>query len=363
MEKATLRKKVKDLSVLLEISKALVLEKYLSSLLNLIMKEVTRVMGAERSSLFLVEEEKKELYTYIAQGPEIKRIRLPLNEGIAGYVATTGKVLNIKDAYKDSRFDRAVDKKTGYRTKTILCVPMNNHKGEMIGVIEVLNKKRGYFTQYDESLLTALASQAAVAIENAKLYEDQEKLFKSLISTLAAAIDARDPVTAGHSERVTKYCLNIGEALKLGRTQLKILEYAAGLHDVGKIGIRDNVLSKPGKLTPEEYEIIKKHPVYTREILDKIYFSREQVDIPADAAAHHEKLDGSGYPRGLKDGEISQLARIIAVADVFDALVSYDRPYKPALLVKKALEILQAGTGRQFDAEIVDLFIKKKLYE
>lgn len=362
VEPKALRKKADDLAILLKLSMAMTASGDLDSLLNLIMAEATRLVGADRSTLYLINEQTKELWSYIAQEIEIVEIRMPTGRGIAGYVARTGRTLNIKDAYRDPRFNPEIDERTGYRTRTILSVPMVDHEGKLVGVIEVLNKKKGTFTRYDESLLLALASQAAICIENARLHEDREKVFKSLIKALTAAIDARDPATAGHSERVTHYSIKIGRALGLKAEDMKILEYAAWLHDVGKIGIRDRILQKPKKLTKAEYEIIRQHPIYTREILAKIYFPDREKAIPLIASSHHESIDGSGYPLGLRGKKISRLSRIIACADVYDALTSCDRPYKKAVPIRKALKILKDGAGRYLDTKVVHTFIDEKLY-
>jgi hypothetical protein len=161
-----------------------------------------------------------------------------------------------------------------------------------------------------------------------------------------------------------KYELNIGLALRLNATEMKIIEYSALLHDVGKIGVPDTVLLKSEKFTKEEYDIMKSHVLITKEILSKIFFPEEYKDVPQIASLHHEFLDGTGYPFGLKEHEIPLLARIVCIADIYDALISYDRPYKPPLTQQDALNILKnmAQEGK-LDAEIVDLFIEKKLYE
>jgi HD-GYP domain-containing protein (c-di-GMP phosphodiesterase class II) len=150
-----------------------------------------------------------------------------------------------------------------------------------------------------------------------------------LIKTIVATIDARGPVTSGHSERVARYSLALGKTMDLNREELGILEYAALLHDVGKIGIRDEILSKPGRYTPEEYEAVKRHPIISKDILEKAYFTGNQKQIPFLASSHHEKLDGTGYPLGLRADQIPTIARIIAVTDVYDPPVSHDTPSQP----------------------------------
>jgi len=352
----------KDLEAVLEVSRAMMMEKYLDRLLALIVSKATEVLEAERSSIFLVDNDTQELWSRVAQAAEISEIRFPWDKGIAGSVVQNRQLINITDAYQDSRFNPAIDKRTGYRTRTILCAPLINHKNEVTGALQVLNKKDGVFNEHDESLITAFSAQAAVAIENAQLYQEQEYTFRQFLKTITATLDARDPVTAGHSERVTRYALNLGKAIGFSPEELKTLEYAALLHDVGKIAVRDDVLLKPGKLTPEEFAKMKSHAVKTKEILENMFIGREVREIPHIASAHHEKIDGSGYPFGLKGEQISRAAKILGIVDVFDALVAEDRPYKKAMSLEQALSILEQDKGTKFDAELVDLFKNKQLY-
>jgi len=361
---ATSAKKVRDLEALLDLSRQMVATRDLNTLLDLVLRQATSLLEAERSSLFVLDEEARELWTTIAQELAGHTIRVPVGKGIVGHVAELKTPLRIDDAYADPRFNREVDRETGFRTRSILCCPMLNHEGRCTGVLEVLNKRGGgIFDEYDEGLLEALASHAAVAIENSRLYEEKETLFRSVVQTLAAAIDARDPVTAGHSERVTQLALNIGRALEMDGEEMRSLELAALLHDVGKLGVRDDVLLKADRLTDDEYASMKEHAVFTDRILSSIEFPAGLREIPRIASLHHERVDGQGYPHGLHAHEIGEIPRILAVVDVFDALVSWDRPYSKARSVEEALEILESGRGTQFDGRIVDLFVAKKLYQ
>jgi len=358
-------RKVDDLNSLLEISAAMNSEKDLSSLLDLIVSETTKVLQAERTTLYLYDRENGELWSLIAQGDGMGEIRLKLGQGLAGYVAESKESIKIDDAYSDHRFNKDVDKKTGYVTRNMLVVPLLNLNDGIVGVMQVINKKGDdAFTEGDMELLHALATHAAVAIEKQNLYEENEKFFKSIVKVLAAAVDARDPVTAGHSERVGKYSKRIAQALGIDGDALKLVEYAAYLHDVGKIGVPDAVLNKPGRLDAEEFARMKSHAVRTREILSEAYFPYELKEIPGVAGRHHEKLDGSGYPDGLAGDAIDRISRLMAIADIFDALVAQDRPYKPAMPREKAFSILreEARNGK-LDSEIVELFIGEKLYE
>ncbi|MFC1545548.1 GAF and HD-GYP domain-containing protein [Gemmatimonadota bacterium] len=329
----------------------------LDELLDLIITRITEVMAADRSSLFLIDWETRELWSKVAQGVRFMEIRFPMDLGLAGAVATSGTCLNIPDAYHDDRFNQDFDKKTGYRTRSVLCVPMTNKEGERIGVIQVLNKKSEEpFDEDDEELLCALANQAAVAVENSQLYEDQKKSFISFVETLSTAMDARDPITAGHSSRVTLYSLAIGEELEYTEKQLEVLNAAALLHDVGKIGVPEVVLFKDGRLTDEEYKVIQTHALQSLKILDKIHFVREQKEIPMMSATHHERLDGSGYPLGLRGDDIPEAGRVIAVGDIFDAITSR-RHYRDRMEFLKVLSILDAeAENNHIQAEFVDAF-------
>jgi putative nucleotidyltransferase with HDIG domain len=328
----------------------------LDRLLDLIMSKTTEVMQADRSSLFLIDWDTEELWSKVAQGVRYMELRFSMDQGLAGAVAVGGEVLNIPDAYEDSRFNKEWDKKTGYRTRSVLCCPMTNKNGDRIGVIQVLNKEDGEaFNKQDEELLCALAGQAAVAIENAQLYEEQKLSFVSFVETLSTAMDARDPITAGHSNRVTAYSVAIGEEIGYSDKQLEILNVAALLHDIGKIGVPEVVLFKDGRLTDEEYEIIQSHARHTLNILDKIHFDREKNEIPMMAATHHERLDGKGYPLELTDDDIPEAGRIMAVGDVFDAITSR-RHYRDRMEFLKVLNILDEENGTHFQPEFVEAF-------
>ncbi|MDW8055891.1 MAG: HD domain-containing protein [Elusimicrobiota bacterium] len=336
------------------------------SLFNYVVHSISELLSAERSSIFLVNSDTNVLWTIAAEELEIKEIVLPIGQGIAGYVAKTGEVVVINDdVYNDPRFLPIVDHKTGFRTKTTLCAPIYDKKGNIIGVIEVLNKKskRG-FTNYDVNLLKLFCLQLGDVIISVQLYNQLQMLLESLLKSFAAAIDARDPTTKGHSLRVMKYALNIAKEMKLPENDVKSLQYAAILHDVGKIGVPDSILLKADKFTPEEYEVMKKHVEITREILSNIYFPPEFKNVPAVACSHHEFMDGTGYPEGLNKEKLSLLSRILCVADIYDALISYDRPYKPPYTQQEAIKIMykMADEGK-LDKEILDLFITKKLYQ
>ncbi len=339
---------------LLQVTQSIASVLDLDSLLFKIMDVVRATLKADRCTVFLLDRDKNELWSKVAVGLD-KEIRFPADKGIAGHVASTGEVLNIADAYADDRFNPEIDKKTGYKTRNMLTMPMRNNLKEIIGVFQVLNKFDGPFTKNDEELLQAISSIAASSIENAQLYDELNKSFISFIETLSTTLDARDYITSGHSRRVTLYSVEIARLMRLSKKEIDLVRYAALLHDIGKLGIPEMVLFKNKKLTEEEYEIIKRHATLSNSILSKIHFQSHLRDIPKLASSHHEKVDGTGYPKKLKGEQIPLGGKILAVCDVFDALTSR-RQYRDRMAIEKVIEILEEETGTAFEPYVVYQF-------
>ena len=232
------------LLALVKIGQAVAAEKDIDKLMKTIAEEARNAVQADRCTVFLYDKDTDELWSKVALGLGDHEIRFNASQGIAGSVFRTGEIINIKDAYSDERFNKEIDAKTGYVTKTILCMPIRNIEQEIIGVFQILNKMGGYFTQEDEDILISIGSSAGISLENAKLFRRQQELleeqrivFDSFISTLAASIDARDKITSGHSTRVRMYATLIAEAFGMEQKDLEIIQKAAALHDIGKIGI------------------------------------------------------------------------------------------------------------------------------
>ena len=353
---------------LVKISRSITALTDIDELLRVIAEETKNAIQADRCTVFLWDKDSDELWSKVALGLDSsKEIRFPADKGLAGYVVKTGESLNIVDAYNDSRFNPEVDLKTGYRTKTILCMPITNNNREIIGAFQVLNKIDGVFTKNDEDLLVAIGGSASIALENAQLfdkqlqmYHEQKLLFDSFIDTLAIAVDARDKITAGHSTRVRLYSTLLAQEIDMAPKEVALLEKAAILHDIGKIGIRDSVLQKDGKLTDEEYKHIQEHVRITHNILNRIYMSQDFRIITEMACSHHEKWDGSGYYRHLKGEEITLGGRILAVADVFDAITSR-RHYRDKMPIVNVINILIKDSGSHFDKSLVDTFLNISL--
>lgn len=455
------------LIALVEIGRTLRACDGLDSCLCGIAELTSRMFGAERSSIFLYDGETDELVSRVAEGlDESHEIRFPATKGLAGHVARTGETLNIADAYEDPRFNPQSDRQTGFRTRAVLAAPLFGHDRKVIGVLQVLNKiGGGRFEEEDEQLLEAVAGQCAVVLDNARLMNDLDTVFETFIDAASQAIDQRDPTTAGHSRRVTRYTLNLARAVhysdappfrdrSYNRKTIRQLRYAGLLHDFGKIGVREAVLCKVNKLHPGfdqavenriarayerrktdflldavkrgdadcdrvrehveamdrecedtiglvhamnasgarieggeerlrrlfgeglltreefaflsigkgnladyEWEEMKSHAAKSYQVLRRITWPEDLVEVPRIAHGHHEKLDGTGYPLGLKADEIHFDSKMMCVADIYDALTSSDRPYKKAMTHERAMAILREEVRRgALDGDLVELF-------
>jgi putative nucleotidyltransferase with HDIG domain len=348
--------KIKQLNTLIELSAIINSSLDIAEIRKRAIEPATELVNAEASSLLFIDEETGELYFDVAigeKGEKVKTIRLKKGEGIAGWVAAHHQSLIINDVQSDSRFFKGADEKSGFVTKNMLCVPVKT-KQKPVGVLQAINKKDTAFNNEDLDILTALSNQVAVAIENARLYDELRETFYATVHALAETIEKRDPYTGGHTKRVMNYSLAIGRMMGLSKKDMVNLKLAAILHDIGKIGIRDNVLLKTEKLNHDEFENIMMHTVYGAEILNYV---RQLKDIIPGVKYHHEKHDGSGYPDGLKGNDVPLIARIIAVADTFDAMTT-DRIYRKGLSFDAAFEELKNHSGLQFGPDVVNAFFK-----
>jgi HD-GYP domain-containing protein (c-di-GMP phosphodiesterase class II) len=487
---------------LLEIGQALSVSKNLDDLLNLILTGSRQVTASDAGSIYLIDrtqEDRAELIFKIAQNDSVanlalREFRMPITtESLAGYVATTGRSLNIPDAYSlepslPYQIDRRFDRDFNYRTVSVLVLPMRNQEGETIGVLQLINPKHAPeqnisaenaltatrpYCLWEEQVVTALASQAAISIERNHLQESIEELLSGFVRASVRAIEARDPSTSGHSERVAALTVrlaieahaeNSGSLSNIFFTdrQLQEIRYASLLHDFGKVAVPESILQKEKKLYPSqlqgnhqsepdcphcqlqaqldielqaklerlhhhwqlvqnlnepqvtaqrlanvdsiaqdlqemaswkyrdllgqwqpvllateieqlliprgtlssaEREQIQLHVVHTYDFLRQIPWTKNLQNVPSIASSHHEKLDGSGYPGGLKEAEIPIQSQMMAIADIYDALAASDRPYKPRLSVERSLEILQQeAQERKLNQDLLDLFRQRQVY-
>lgn len=241
--------------------------------------------------------------------------------------------------------------------RSFICCPIIC-EGKSVGLLAVDNlKSKRQLQQSDVSLLMGIAPMLGISIRNADLLQTKERQFHSTLEVLAATIDARDPLTAGHSEKVTEYAVGICETLNISEEETERIRVASLLHDYGKIGVPDSILKKEGRLTEEEYDIVKTHTRKTQNILEGINFEGIYHNIPAIAGAHHENIDGSGYPLGLKADDIPLGALIISVADFFEAITS-KRHYREPMPTAIAYQLLRQEKGSRFDPQIVEAFIR-----
>ncbi|HVP18896.1 MAG TPA: HD domain-containing phosphohydrolase [Spirochaetia bacterium] len=514
-----LKAKESENTELLNVGIALSAERDNDKLLDYILRQLRQITRADAGTLYLLDRDEKsgkqQLIFKIAQNDSNPRdyTRVPpmrlSKKTISGYVASTGESLNIPDAYqippgREYGFNVDYDKSTGYRSKSMLTVPMKDHKGEIFGVVQLINRKTDFslkisteevdrivvpFPQEIEQLVLSLASQAAVSLENNRLYHDIDTMFEGFVDASVTAIESRDPTTSGHSGRVAMYTVNLAKAVARAGTgpyrgisftpqHMKEIRYASLLHDFGKVGVREHVLVKAEKLYPHQHELVKWRFRYIRqamlfglmkrrfasvlqdgkdgylrlkeeidrkeaeylaeidrylkaidtankptvlyaeplpildEIRNKIFkdeqdeipyltddecnklkipkgsldkkerdqindhvsetykflqmipWTKELHDIPAIAWGHHEKLDGSGYPRKITANEIRPQTRMMTVSDIYDALTASDRPYKPAVKPQEALDILNLEVkDKKLDPELVRIFIEAKIWE
>ncbi len=345
-----------------------------SEMLDLILKEVRKLARAEAGSLYVLEKGKLRLAVVQNDRVPARQISEALlnrefgltNDSLAGFVATGGEVMNIPNTYMlpagtPFRINREFDAATGYRAKSILAIPLKCPDGQCIGVLELFNRleqdgKIGAFPESKGSATFSLAAMAAVTIHNAQLQEQLKKSNLDTIIRLSVAAEFRDNETAAHLRRLSHTSALIAQAMGLPRKQVDVTRFASPMHDVGKIGIPDAILQKPGPLTSEERKIIEEHPAIATEILGDPL--NELVDAArAVALTHHERWDGNGYPMGLAGDQIPIIGRIVGLADVFDALVT-KRCYKEAYPWGKALDIIREEDGNHFDPAVVKAFFE-----
>ncbi|MBI2412640.1 MAG: GAF domain-containing protein [Deltaproteobacteria bacterium] len=320
------------------------------------MEAITSIMRAEAGSLLLVDEKNKQLYFEVAlgeKGDKIKEVRLNIGEGIAGWVAKHGRPLVINDVARDRRFQSNVDKKSRFTTRDMVCVPVRI-KGKVIGVLQAINRIGGTFEKEDMRLFQLFSNQVAIALDNARLYEEIRETFHATSEALAEAIEKRDPYTGGHTKRVFEYSLAIGKHMEMTPKSLEILKLSAVLHDIGKIGIEDRILRKDAPLDADEAAMMRLHPQYGAEIMKHV---PQLKDIIPGMLYHHERIDGQGYPRGFKGDQIPLIARIISVADTYDAMTT-TRPYRKGLPPEVAIAELKKYIGVQFDGKVVEAFMR-----
>jgi len=334
-----------------------------SLILNVILDQILLQLGTDAAVILLFNPIEQVLEYANGRGfhtGALQRTRLPFGEGYAGRAALGRKLVHIPDlrTRKTDFLRSPTFSQEGF--VSYFGVPLIA-KGEIKGVLEVFHRASFKATTEWLNFLEMLAGQTAIAIDNATLYQGLQLsnvelmlAYDATIEGWSRALDLRDKETEGHTQRVAKASMNLAQAMGVNDAELVHVRRGALLHDIGKMGIPDSILLKPGKLTGEEWAIMYQHPIYAYKMLSPIGYLKPALDVPY---CHHEKWDGTGYPRGLKGEQIPLAARIFAVVDVWDALTS-ERPYRKAWSPAQAFEYIREQSGRHFDPKVVEVFLE-----
>ena len=345
-----------ELNDLIKISDKISSTGNLKSIASLVARLSCKLMHSDASVLRILDENTNTLVSKGAYGVRKALVYdrpVEVGEGISGRAAALLKPQSTSGINgKDKSY--AAELK-GNRLSSVLAVPIS-FQGKALGVLTTYSEKRNLKLDSEEiKLLSAFASEIGIAINEVKLYENIHLNYYNTIRALVLAMEAKDPYTKGHADRVTKYSIELAQYLKFNEDDIEVLRYAGEVHDVGKIGISDLILNKPNWLTACERQVIQEHPVRGAQMIEPLKFLGQVMPL---VKYHHERYDGSGYPEGLRKDKIPVMARIIACADAFDAMTS-DRPYrKRKLTVDEALLEIKKNSGSQFDPRIANLFIK-----
>jgi HD-GYP domain-containing protein (c-di-GMP phosphodiesterase class II) len=340
-----------ELALLYDLSIKLSAQPDLERICAIVADEVQSVLPVKNLSILLADAKTGTLRSMIAVGRDGRRhppFQLDPEQGISGRVAQSGQPLIVCDVEQDSGFAPV-----SYPITSLLCVPMTLGR-KTLGIINISDKPDGKeFTTYDLKLIMAIAAEAAVALENARLFFEIKDLFLSTVKSLVMAIDAKDPYTHLHSLRVSEVSAILSEEIGLPALEVEQIKLAGLLHDVGKIGVPEQVLLKPDKLNHHEWEAMKQHPLHSVQILEQV---KQFSHIVKWVRHEHEHYNGNGYPDRLKGDAIPLPSRIIAVADAFDAITS-DRYYRKGRSEETAVDVLQKDSGIQFDPEVIRAFV------
>jgi len=334
-------------TVLAKVGEGLSSLENIDTFLSLILETVTDAFEAQTGALLILDEKSKQFRIEAVVGQNTNRIKKIGNEQ---FYEMVDEYLKVREPVVIG-IDAEVNPFAKFFSLPIMYAPLSLHDNIMGMIIISGRDSVAGFTEEEKSLILNISLQTAVAIENAKLNEDAEKTYFETISALAMAVEAKDPYSRGHSERVAQFCVQIAKELNLSEDDMTTLRDAAKLHDLGKIGITDQVLRKGGPLDPQEVEMMKRHTIIGEGIIKPIRSLRRLCDI---IRHHHEKLDGSGYPDGLRGDQIKLLVRILTVADIFDALTS-NRPYRDSYVKDKAFAALYAMKD-QLDVKVIEAF-------
>lgn len=330
----------------------------LDEVLGLVLEQGMQAVEAEAGTVWLLEGER--LIPRAARGPKADAVRgaqLKNGEGLVGQTIVLRSGLLVHDVRRYPLWASHIDDVTGYRTRTLMCVPLEV-RHQVLGALQFVNKsRRRRFDSEDLQLATALARHAALAVANSLLFEETQRVHEGLIRSLITAVEAADPYTAGHSQRVSRYCAALADQLGLVREARRQAQWAGLLHDVGKLVVLPVILRKHGRLNARETEQVREHVLVGADMIARLDAGLALQPVADAVRHHHEWFDGTGYPAGLRGQAIPLLARIVAIADAYDAVTS-DRPYRAAQAPADGMHEIQAGAGRQFDPDLAAAFIE-----
>lgn len=338
-------------------------ERSLDRVLMLMADMGKEMIIADRCTVWLVDDHRNELWTRVAHG--VSELRIPKDAGLVGLSIQRGEPIFIDDAYTNMEYQKVLingalktDKHTGYHTKALMVIPFRNNEGNIMGAYQAINKMTPSqtFTQRDLEYLSLAASYSGKSLESAMLSQEIEETQKEIIFTMGEIGESRSKETGNHVKRVAEYSYILAIGLGMNQDEAELLKMASPMHDIGKVAIPDSVLKKAGKLSDEEFNIMKAHTDIGYGLLKNSH--RRILKTAAIVAhQHHEKWNGRGYPNGLKGEEIHIYGRITALADVFDALAS-DRIYKKAWEIDRIIDLLKEERGEHFDPKVVDTFLE-----
>lgn len=343
-----LRRKANDLSAIAEIGQRIATQTEPDSLIDTAMALAKRSLFFRTCALLLLDGDDLVVRAAYGHDRNILGMRLRRGRGITWRCLESGHSILVQDVTRDPDYIPGL-----HNGRCEMAAPILGPGGP-IGVLDAESPKTSAFDLDSLRVFETFANQIAVALENARLHATTRKTFWQTLKALAQVIEARDSYTRGHSERVALYARALGLEIGLSREQLVVLEQASLLHDIGKVGVRDAVLLKSGQLDPEERKAIERHPVIGDDILQPVAFLREALEV---VRHHHERWDGKGYPSGLAGEEIPLVARIVAIADAFDAMTSF-RPYREPMPRDEAIAEIRRKSGTQFDPKLVEAFLR-----
>jgi HD-GYP domain-containing protein (c-di-GMP phosphodiesterase class II) len=350
-ELALLKRAQRHLSTLHKVSEALSTARDMQKLSDVTLRAILDVLSADRGAVVLrrAESTTGEIKVLASRSKAHATERFAVSRTLVANVIAQGVSVFAHDASSDARFSEG-QSVIGQRVRSVMCVPLRT-TDEILGALYVDSLSgAGRFNESDLELLAAIGNQAGVAMHRVRLVGELERLLLDTIKAIAATIDARDGYTHRHSERVAAFTAQLALEMGLSESERQTAELSALLHDVGKIAVPDSILNKPGRLTPEEFAEMQKHPVHGAQILGNIQSATVKAVLPG-VQYHHEKWDGTGYPEGLKAEAIPFLGRLLGVADFYDALTSA-RAYRGAMPANEAIKLIQDGAGKHFDPAV-----------